>query len=63
VSIDPANKDAFEALMADVPFGNIGRVADAGGPLTIRGTTGAALASLPVSDLKGAWMAPLGDLI
>jgi hypothetical protein len=49
--------------MADVPHGNIGRVADAGRPLTIRGTTGTSLIELPLHELKEAWMAPLGELI
>jgi phosphoribosylformylglycinamidine synthase len=63
VSVDPANQSAFEAIMADLPVATIGRVADAGDSLTIRGATGDALIDLPVSDLKEAWMAPLGDLI
>jgi len=63
VSIDPANRAPFEALMADVPFGNIGQVAAPGDPLTIRGTAGTALVELAVPELKEAWMAPLGELI
>lgn len=66
VSIDPKNREAFEACMAGTAFGQVGTVAEAGGRLTIRGSVSGStspLVDLPVSDLKGAWMAPLGELI
>ena len=63
VSIDPKHRAAFEALMAGVPFGQIGKVAEEGGRLTVRGGAGSPLIDLPVSELKEAWMAPLGELI
>jgi phosphoribosylformylglycinamidine synthase len=63
VSIDPKQQEAFEAIMAGVPFGKIGKATEANGSLTIRGGADAPLIDLPVSVLKEAWMAPLGELI
>ncbi len=63
VSIDPEQQEAFEALMAGVPFGEIGKATELNAPLTVRGEAGAPLIDLPVPVLKEAWMAPLGGLI
>jgi phosphoribosylformylglycinamidine synthase len=63
VSIDPKHQEAFEAAMDGNPFGMIGKVTEAGDPLTIRGKAGSSLADLPISVLKEAWLAPLGELI
>jgi phosphoribosylformylglycinamidine synthase len=66
VSIDPKNREVFEACLAGTSFGKVGTVTESGGRLTIRGATSgnaAPLVDLPVSDLKEAWTAPLGELI
>ncbi len=64
VSIDPKHRQAFEECMAGTAFGRIGTVSEKGGRLTVRGLkSGDPLMDLPVSVLKEAWMAPLGELI
>ncbi len=62
VSIDPQNKDVFEAIFEGLPCASIGEVT--GDPqLVINASDGAALVDIPVAKLKAAWKKPFGALI
>ena len=62
VTIDPANKDRFEALISDHPFACAGRITEAG-DLVIEGIEDRRIISVSVDDLKKTWQKPFGDLI
>jgi phosphoribosylformylglycinamidine synthase len=53
VEVPPEKYDAFCRLVADCPFGELGRVTEAG-RIVIRGEQ-SALIDLPVADAKAAW--------
>ena len=58
VEVEPGNRTRFEAALAGVPFGLLGRVA-AGGRFAVRGTRGANVIDAAIGDLEEAWKAPL----
>jgi phosphoribosylformylglycinamidine synthase subunit PurSL len=62
VTIDPANRHAFEYQFAARPTACIGQVT-AERQLIIRGAGGQKLIDLTVPALKDAWQKPFGDLI
>jgi phosphoribosylformylglycinamidine synthase subunit PurSL len=66
VTIDPANREAFEKQFTGLPIGCIGRVSDVSGRLIIKGAYSKMtdpLITLTVEELKSAWMKPFGELI
>ncbi len=62
VTVDPADREAFEDLLAGEDTACIGQVTEAPS-LRINGAEGEALINLPVAELKAAWKRPFGDLI
>jgi phosphoribosylformylglycinamidine synthase subunit PurSL len=62
VSIDPAVKDRFEAVLGKHPYACIGKIT-VSPQLSINGLSGECILSLGVSDLKKAWKKPFGELI
>ncbi|MBN2124538.1 MAG: phosphoribosylformylglycinamidine synthase subunit PurS [Deltaproteobacteria bacterium] len=62
VTVDPANREAFERLFSGRRIGCIGHVTDS--PLFhIRGKGGETLIQEGIGELKDAWKRPFGDLI
>jgi len=62
VTIDPGNRDRFEAGMAGHPFACSGRVTEAR-DLVIQGLGGREIMAVAVDDLKEAWQSPFGELV
>ena len=62
VSIDPAVRDPFEAILGNHPFACIGKITESS-QLEINGLSGECILSIAVSDLKNAWKQPFGELI
>jgi phosphoribosylformylglycinamidine (FGAM) synthase-like enzyme len=62
VTIDPANREAFENLFIAMPIACIGRVT-AEPQLTVNGLGGSPIVNLTVPALKTAWQKTFGDLI
>jgi len=62
VTIDETKKKAFEDIMGGLKYACIGRVTDAD-ILQVSGVDGKTIVTEKVSDLKGAWKEPFGDLI
>jgi phosphoribosylformylglycinamidine synthase len=62
VTIDETKKKAFEDIMSGLKYARIGRVTDAD-ILQVSGIDGNTIVNEKVSDLKGAWKEPFGDLI
>lgn len=62
VTIDPARRDAFEALFNDWPLACIGSVTPRA-QLMVKGCGGAVLLRLNLETLKAAWEKPYGELI
>ena len=58
VTIDPSKKDAFEALLGDSTFRDIGVVSQGNG-FQVAGLDGKTIVRATVSDLKEAWQKPL----
>jgi phosphoribosylformylglycinamidine synthase subunit PurSL len=63
VTIDPVNKDAFEALFDGLLFACVGAVTHEEGDFTLQGIHGNTIISTPVRDLKTAWKEPFGGLV
>ena len=61
VSIDPAVKDRFEAILSKHLFACIGKITESP-QLEINGLSGECILSIAVSDLKNAWKQPFGAL-
>jgi len=62
VTIDETKIKAFEGIMGGLKYARIGRVTDAD-ILQVSGVDGSTIVTEKVSDLKGAWNEPFGDLI
>ena len=62
VTVDPANREAFEGLFADYACACIGTVTDTD-RFSIKGLDGTELTNLSIKDLKAAWKKPFGELI
>jgi phosphoribosylformylglycinamidine synthase II len=62
VTVDPSKQEAFEALMAGLPWARVGEVT-AAQALVIAEGSGVPFVDLPIADLKAAWKKPLGDLV
>ncbi len=61
VSVSPAHRDRFEAIMAEAPFAAVGEV-NGSGFMKVSGTGGKVLISLPSEELWRHWKAPLEKL-
>ena len=62
ITVDPGNKDSFEAIFKDLPCACIGSVTQTP-ELKIADMDGRPLLATPVSELKKAWKASFGALI
>ena len=62
VTIDPENKDTFEAMFSDLPYACIGKIIDSP-HILINGLNGKTVISLSIDKLKTAWKRPFGELI
>jgi phosphoribosylformylglycinamidine synthase subunit PurSL len=63
VTVDPANRTAFENLFQGQPCAAIGEVTGTESSLRITGTDSRAIIDLSPEDLTTAWKKPFGDLI
>jgi len=61
VTVDPERKKAFEDLMADVPFAQVGTVTEE--PSFRISDSSGTLIQEYVMELKSCWKRPFGDLI
>ena len=58
VTIDPSKKEAFEALLEDVVYSEIGEVSE-GDIFRVVGLAGKIVVEASIFDLKEAWQKPL----
>jgi phosphoribosylformylglycinamidine synthase len=58
VEVSPQNFHAFASLMADLPFGQVGKVTQSG-RLVIKSATQAVVVDCDIQTLKNAWQKPL----
>jgi phosphoribosylformylglycinamidine synthase len=62
VSVDPAKRQAFEALFAGYVCACIGKVTGTDS-FSIKGRDGSEIINLPIRELKAAWKKPFGGLM
>jgi len=58
VTLDPSKKSAFEAILGDSTFGDIGVVSQ-GKTLLVAGLDGKTIVQASLSELREAWQSPL----
>ena len=58
VEVPPKNRERFESLLKDLPFGLVGKVTDTDS-LKVYGLKGNLVISCSINDLKEAWQKPL----
>ena len=63
VTVDPANRESFEAIFNGLPCACIGSVSGKTDNVVIHGTAHKPIVSISVAELKTAWKKPFGDLI